>query len=97
MKFFLRILAYAKPYSFFAILAVFFNILSVIFSLASVTLVIPVLGVLFGTQERVYEPATFTGSLETQNQNAHGGLIPQETASEDLSGPRTGCRLPENL
>ncbi len=68
MKFFLRILAYAKPYSFFAILAVFFNILSVIFSLASVTLVIPVLGVLFGTQERVYEPATFTGSLESLEQ-----------------------------
>ncbi len=65
MKFFLRILAYAKPYTGHAILAAIFNVLTVIFSLASVTLVIPVLGVLFGTQEKSFEPATFDGSLSS--------------------------------
>ena len=49
MKDFLRILKYAKPYYAYAILNIVFNILTVLFSLVSLTMVIPFLGLLFGT------------------------------------------------
>ena len=63
MKFFLRILRYARPYMPFAGLAGLFNVLTVTFSLVSVTLIIPVLGVLFGTQEKVFEAPSFDWSI----------------------------------
>ena len=49
MKDFFRILKYAKPYYLYAILNIVFNILTVLFSLVSLTMVIPFLGLLFGT------------------------------------------------
>ena len=51
MKDFFRILKYAKPYYIYIILNVVFNILTVLFSLVSLTMVIPFLGLLFGTIE----------------------------------------------
>jgi len=54
MIYFLRILKYIKPYTIFAILNVVTNTISIIFSLVSLTMVIPFLGILFGTQEKVY-------------------------------------------
>jgi len=56
MHYFLRILKYIKPYLPFALLNILFNILSVLFSLVSLTMVIPFLGILFETQEKVYNP-----------------------------------------
>lgn len=54
MKTLLRILAFSRPYLFQGFLNVFFNVLAIVFSLVSVSLIIPVLGILFGTQEKVY-------------------------------------------
>ena len=56
MHYFLRILKYVKPYLPFALLNIFFNVLSVLFSLVSLTMVVPFLGILFETQEKVYNP-----------------------------------------
>jgi subfamily B ATP-binding cassette protein MsbA len=54
VKTLLRILAFSRPYLFQGFLNVFFNVLAIVFSLVSVSLIIPVLGILFGTQEKVY-------------------------------------------
>ena len=56
MRYFLKILKYIKPYLPFALLNILFNILSILFSLVSLTMVIPFLGILFETQEKVYNP-----------------------------------------
>ena len=56
MNYFLRIIKYIKPYLPFAGLNIISNIISVLFSLISLTMVIPFLGILFGTQEKVYNP-----------------------------------------
>lgn len=53
MHFFLKILKYIKPYSAYVCFNILSNILSVLFSLFSITMVIPFLGILFGTQEKV--------------------------------------------
>ena len=52
MHFFLKILKYIKPYSAYVCFNILSNILSVLFSLFSITMVIPFLGILFGTQEK---------------------------------------------
>ena len=52
MHFFLKILKYIKPYSVYVCFNILSNILSVLFSLFSITMVIPFLGILFGTQEK---------------------------------------------
>jgi len=52
MHYFIKILKYIKPYTSFAILNIVSNIISVLFSLVSLTMVIPFLGILFGTQEK---------------------------------------------
>lgn len=54
MKSFLSTLRYIKPYYKYAILNVIFNLFSILFSLVSLTMVIPFLGLLFGTSELVY-------------------------------------------
>ncbi len=56
MKDFFRILKYVTPYLGFAGLNIFFNILNILFSLVSITMIIPFLGLLFGTQQKVYNP-----------------------------------------
>ena len=56
MHYFLRIIKYLKPYTSFAILNIGCNIISVLFSLVSLTMVIPFLGILFETQEKIYNP-----------------------------------------
>jgi subfamily B ATP-binding cassette protein MsbA len=53
MKAFFKILTFAYNYKHLALLNVLLNILSVLFGLFSITLVIPILGILFGTQEKV--------------------------------------------
>lgn len=61
MSYFKKILAYAKPYQKFAWLNVLFNILYAIFNVLSILGFIPVLGILFGKEEKVFEKPLYTG------------------------------------
>ena len=54
-KKYLRILAYVKPYSGYAILNVVFNLLVIVFSLVSFVMLIPFLNLLFGKEALVTE------------------------------------------
>ena len=69
MKEFFRILKFAKPYWSFALGNIIFNILTVLFSLVSLTMVIPFLGLLFGTQEKIYEAPALSLNVEVIIQN----------------------------
>lgn len=55
MKPFIKILKFAYKYKYLALLNALFNIVSVLFHLISIALVIPVLGILFGTQKKVFD------------------------------------------
>ncbi len=61
MKYFKKILNYARPYSQFAWLNILFNIFYAIFNVLSVLAFIPVLGILFGREEKVLQKPVFTG------------------------------------
>ena len=61
MNYFKKILKYAKPYTKFAWLNVLFNILYAIFNVLSVLSFIPVLGILFGEEKKVYEKPVYDG------------------------------------
>ncbi len=69
MHFFLKILKYIKPYYSYVGLNIFSNILSVVFSLFSLTMVIPFLGILFGTQEKVLQASPLTFSPDSIKEN----------------------------
>ena len=69
MHFFLKILKYIKPYYSYVVLNIFSNILSVVFSLFSLTMVIPFLGILFGTQEKVLQASPLTFSADSIKEN----------------------------
>ena len=64
MKNTFKILRFSYPYWNLIILNTFFNFLSVVFSLFSISLVIPILGLLFGTIE---PPEHITTELESYN------------------------------
>jgi len=53
----------------FALLNILFNILSVLFSLVSLTMVIPFLGILFETQEKVYTPPPLSFNATALKEN----------------------------
>ena len=53
----------------FAVMNILSNILSVLFSLVSLTMVIPFLGILFETQEKVYNPPPFSLSADIIKEN----------------------------
>jgi len=66
MKDFYRILSYVKPYYNFTILNVIFNVLTVLFSLVSLTMIIPFLGLLFGTMEvDIVHPEQYSFTLSS--------------------------------
>lgn len=65
MNHFRKILKFARPYRRFAWLNVFFNILYAIFNVLSVLAFIPVLGILFGKEELVYEKPIYKGITNT--------------------------------
>jgi len=69
MYYFFRIIKYIKPYTSYAILNVISNIVSVLFSLVSLTMIIPFLGILFETQEKVYNPQPFSFNTESIKEN----------------------------
>lgn len=56
MKPFFKILKFVYKYKYLALLNALLNIVSVLFGLVSITLVIPILGILFGTQEKITSP-----------------------------------------
>ena len=61
MNYFKKILRFASPYSGYAWLNIIFNILYAIFNVLSVLTFIPVLGILFGREEKVLHKPTFQG------------------------------------
>lgn len=61
MKYFKKILRFAIPYKRFAWLNIFFNVLYAIFNVLSVLAFIPVLGILFGKEEKVSQKPDFKG------------------------------------
>ncbi len=65
----LELLKFILPYKGKAFLNIFFNILGVVFSLFQFTMVIPFLGMLFKTQELVYETIPLSLSIESLKQN----------------------------
>lgn len=69
MKRFVQLLSYVKPYWVNAILNGVFNILGSIFSLFSLAMVIPFLGILFGTQEPVRDALPFEFSVQSIQHN----------------------------
>ena len=69
MKDFFKVLRFAKPYWVYAVFNIVFNILTVIFSLVSITMIIPFLGLLFGTQEKVYEAPELAFSTSSIKEN----------------------------
>ena len=69
MKDFLRVLNFAKPYWIYAVFNIVFNVLSVIFSLVSITMIIPFLGLLFGTQEKVYTTSSLDFNTNSIKEN----------------------------
>jgi len=69
MYYFFKIIKYIKPYKSYAILNVISNIVSVLFSLVSLTMIIPFLGILFETQEKVYNPQPFNFNTESIKDN----------------------------
>jgi len=62
MNYFKKILLFAKPYSKYAWLNILFNILYAIFNVLSVLAFIPVLGILFGSEEKVTQKPVFTNT-----------------------------------
>lgn len=67
MSSFKKIINYAKPYSKYAWLNVLFNISYAIFNVLSVLGFIPVLGILFGQNEKVYEKPSYEGFGDIYN------------------------------
>lgn len=65
MKKYLRILAYVKPYTGYAILNIIFNLLVIIFSLVSFVMLIPFLNLLFGMEKLVDTTPEFSLSPES--------------------------------
>lgn len=61
MTYFKDILKFTKPYLKYAWLNVFFNILYAVFNVLSVLGFIPVLGILFGKEEKVYKKPVYQG------------------------------------
>lgn len=61
MNYFKKILVYAKPYIKYAYLNVLFNILYAIFNVLSVLGFIPVLGILFGKEEKITVKPVYNG------------------------------------
>ena len=58
---------YAWPYKRVISASVFFNILTGLFSLGSITILIPVLKIIFENTDTVSAPPTYTGILEIKS------------------------------
>ena len=84
MQYFLRIVRYIKPYTAFAIMNILSNILSVLFSLVSLTMVIPFLGILFETQEKVYNPPPLSLHADAIKENFYANFMIRSLKNQKL-------------
>ncbi|MGQ9846458.1 MAG: ABC transporter ATP-binding protein [Bacteroidales bacterium] len=89
MKRFIQLLMYVKPYWGLAILNGVFNILGSISSLFSLTMVIPFLGILFGTQPAVYDTVPLEFSFNSIQHNFNYIL----TQTIDNHGPASALLI----
>lgn len=89
MNRFFILLSYVKPYWFNALLNGIFNIIGSIFSLFSLAMVIPFLGILFGTQEPVRESMPLEFSINSIQHNFNYIL----TQQIDNNGPAAALLL----
>ena len=85
MNYFKKILKYAKPYTKYAWLNVLFNIMYAIFNVLSVLSFIPVLGILFGKEDKVFEKPVYEGFTKIFNY-AQGTLNYKITALMESGG-----------
>ncbi|WP_298370196.1 ABC transporter ATP-binding protein [uncultured Lutibacter sp.] len=85
MSSFKKVISYTKPYRRFAILNIIFNILYAIFNVLSVLGFIPVLGILFGQEEKVYEAPVYTG-ISSLYKYVQGSLNYKVTQLIDTGG-----------
>jgi subfamily B ATP-binding cassette protein MsbA len=69
MKDFIQVLRFVKPYWIYGVFNVLFNILTVLFSLVSITMIIPFLGLLFGTQQKVYQAPPLSLNTDSIKEN----------------------------
>ena len=85
MRKYFKILKLVKPYWRFASLNIMFNILSVVFSLVSLTMIVPFLGLLFGTVElvKVAPPLAFNTHTILQNFYYYISIIITERGKVD--------------
>ena len=63
MNYFIRVLSFALPFKQYAILNIISNIMYAIFSLVSIVIMMPVLGILFGSQDLVTVEPVYEGLL----------------------------------
>ncbi len=85
MYYFKKILKFTKPYAKFAWLNVLFNILYAIFNVLSVLGFIPVLGILFGQEEKLYKKPVYEG-VSTLFNYVQGSLNFQITEMMESGG-----------
>ena len=85
MNYFKKTLKYTKPYAKFAWLNVLFNILYAIFNVLSVLSFIPVLGILFGQEEKIHEKPVYDG-ISTLFNYVQGTLNFRITAMMESGG-----------
>jgi len=85
MNYFKKILKFAKPYTKFAWLNVIFNILYALFNVLSVLSFIPVLGILFGKDDKVYTKPVYEGITKIFNY-VQGSLNYEITSLLDSGG-----------
>jgi len=85
MNYFKKILKYAKPYAKFAWLNVIFNILYAIFNVLSILGFIPVLGILFNQEEKVYKQPVYEG-LSSLYKYVQGSLNFKVTEMIEVGG-----------
>ena len=85
MNYFKKILKYAKPYLKYAYLNILFNILYALFNVLSVLGFIPVLGILFGKEEKVKIQPTYNG-ISSLYEYVSGSLNFKVTALMESGG-----------
>ncbi len=89
MSYLRKILGFAAAFRTHAILNIVFNVFYAIFNVLSIIIFIPTLGILFGTQEKVYIKPAYKG-LGNLQEYAEGYLNFIITEKVDVNGPTAG-------
>lgn len=88
MKYFKKILRFARPYRKYGVLNIFFNILYALFSALSFAALIPMLDVLFDKTRKVYERPEYTGmgSLKQYLQDSLSYQVTSYAGEDEMRG-----------